>query len=112
MEGRNIRVAGLGIFALLALLAVASPSSAQCVGPGPSGGTCVVVAPSDDASTSVDLPVLLRATSLRYPLLGLFGSMVWGRTPTSVATSSPAVDPHGSRATLLAPKARAKAGRL
>ena len=112
MEGRNIRVAGLGIFALLAFLAVASPSSAQCVGPGPSGGSCVAPSPGDDASTSVDVPVLLRATSLRYPLLGLFGSMVWGRTPASVATSSPIVVPRDSRTSLLAPKARAKAGRI
>ena len=112
MEGRNIRVAGLGILALLAILAVASPSSAQCVGPGPSGGTCVSRPPSDDASTSVDLPVLLRATSLRYPLLGLFGSLVWGRTPGSVATSSPIVLPRDSRATLPASKARAMAGRF
>ena len=110
MEGQNTRFAGLGALALFALLAVASPSSAQCVDPGPSGGSGIVVAPSDDPTT-FDLPLLLGATTLRYPLLGLFGSLFSSRTSASVATPSLVVVPR-SRAITLVPKARAKAGRL
>ena len=112
MEGRNTRIAGLGIVVLFALLAVASPSSAQCVGTTPTGGTSAVVAPSDDPPPAVDVPLLLGATTLRYPLLGLLGSFFWGRTPASVATSSRVVVPRDSRAFVLVPRARAKAGRL
>jgi hypothetical protein len=112
MEGRNTRFAALGVFAMLALLAVASPSSAQCVGPGPTGGTSAIVAPpGDDPSTSADVPLLLRAASLRYPMFGLLGSF-WGRTPASVAASSRVVAPGDSRTTRLVSLARTKAGRL
>jgi len=112
MEGQNTRFVGLGALAMFALLAVASPSSAQCVDPGPSGGSGVVVAPSDDPTTPVDTPLLLGATTLRYPLLGLLGSFFRGWTSASVATPSPFVVPRDSRAITLVPKARAKAGRL
>jgi len=112
MESRNTRVVGIGILALLALLAVASPSSAQCVGTTPTGGTSVVVAPSDDPTTPIDIPLLLGGTTLRYPLLGLLGTFFLGRTSASAATPSLVVVPRDSRAITLVPKARAKAARL
>jgi hypothetical protein len=80
---------GMALFTvvgLFVLMAWTSPSSAQYVDPSPSGGSCVIVSPQDDAARLQDPRT--SPSALRDLWSAWLGSFAWRLAPTHVHPSS------------------------